>query len=92
VKVNYKSLPFWVVISLGSIEIIFMNDSLVSFFSKFSWWFFYGAILQIAWAYWKGKDMLAPPNFDFKNGANETPRFIFVIAMLGCLVIMVAAS
>jgi hypothetical protein len=81
VKVNYKSLPLWCALLLGSIEIIFMN-----------WWVFYGAILQIAWAYWKGKDMLAPPNFDFKNGANETPRFIFVIAMLGCLVIMVAAS
>ena len=91
-KVNYKSLPFWVVISLGCIKIIIMNDSTISFFSKLSRWAFYAAILQISWAYWKGKDMLAPPNFDFKNGANETPRFIYLIAMLGCLVIVVAAA
>jgi hypothetical protein len=92
VKVNYKALPLLTGILLGSIEIVFMSDSSVGFFSKFSWWAFYAAILQIFWAYWKGKDMLAPPNFDFKNGANETPRLIFVTAMLGCLVIMVAAQ
>lgn len=91
-KVNYKAIPILIAVILGGVEIAFMNDTSVAFFSKFGWWAFYAAIIQISWAYWKGKDMLAPPNFDFKNGANEQPRLIFVIAMLGCLLIMVAAE
>ncbi len=91
-KVNFKVLPLWIAILLGGVKIILMNDSSVSFFFKFSWWAFYAVIIQLSWAYWMGKDMLAPPNVDFTNGTNETPRLIFVIAMLGCLVIMVAAD
>ncbi len=31
--------------------------------------------------------MLAPPNFDYKDGTNEFPRLLFALGAITCLLI-----
>ena len=81
-----KFLPFVLGLLIAIIKMlqaIGTGDS----FASFAWGLFSLAVIQITWAYWKGRDMLAPPNFDFKDGTNEFPRLLFALGAITCLLI-----
>lgn len=83
-----KAIPLFVVLIFGTIKLLYS----LSTRNRFD--IIYGVLIslcfvQITWAYWKDKDMLAPPNFNYKNGKNDLPRAIFVVSMLICYLLFV---
>ncbi len=85
---NLKSIPLILVSAIAASKIIYSFDA--NNILGFCFSIFYSlAFIQISWAFWKGKDMLAPPNFDYKNGTNEGPRSFFVGCMVICFLMVV---
>lgn len=88
---NLKVIPLFEILVLGTIKLMYS----VNVKSRFD--IIFGILIticfiQITWAYWKDKDMLAPPNFNYNNGENSLPRAMFVVAMMVCYLMFVVGA
>jgi hypothetical protein len=86
-----KAVPLLVILISGTTKLLY-SLSTRSHFDIISGVVISLCFVQITWAYWKDKDMLAPPNFNFKNGDNGLPRTLFVVSMLICYLMFVVGA
>lgn len=86
-----KSIPLFVVLIFGTIKLLYSLNTR-SRFDIISGVLISLCFIQITWAYWKDKDMLASPNFNYNNGKNGLPRSMFVVSMLICYLMFVVRA
>ena len=82
-----KAVPFVAVVIFGLLKLALIMPT-HNRFDVAGWLVFSIGWAWITWAYWKDKDMPAySGNFDYKNGENDFPRAMYVVAMVACYVI-----
>lgn len=78
-----KLFPLMLLVTMAMFKVSLVLGTR-SKFEVIGWLIWSLVAFHTGWAYWKDKNMLSPPNFDFKDGKNGTARLLFVSGFVAC--------
>lgn len=89
---NWKAIPFFLVIVLGSVKFFFVLTR-SSTFETIGWGLFSIMWAWITWAYWKDKEIPAyAGSYAYGNGENNFARTMYVVVMLVCYLLGIVTA